>query len=184
MRLQTIAAASAALVVAASFAIATTLPQEPEKQTELHATMQKTAGEWTGTITMQGPEGEMELPASETVEAFGEHWVTSNFTCPMGPDQTYHGRGTFGYDARNEKLVGTWIDNGSSYMAVMEGEVDEDTGNHVMTWDAPSSADPSKIVPHKSVTTHSEGAYTMQFHEKMDGEFVPTMSMDMKRKDG
>jgi len=183
MRLQLIAAASAA-VVAASLAFAATLPQEPEKQTELHEQMQRQAGEWTGTITVQTPAGAQEMPATETVEAFGEHWVMTHFTCSMGPEMTYHGRGTFGYDARNEKLVGTWVDNGTSYMAVMEGEVDEDTGHHVMTWDAPSSADPGKIVAHKSITKHSDGAYTMEFHEMMGDEFVPTMTMDMKRKDG
>lgn len=180
MRLQLIAAASAALVVATTFAVTTF--QEGETPTEVHETLQRSAGEWEGMITMQGPEGEMQMPASETVTAFGDFWTMSEFSCPMGPDMTYHGRGTFGYDARTEKLVGTWVDNTTSHMSVMEGEIDEETGAHTMVYEAPSSMDPTKMSTHKNVTTHGKDSYTMVFHEKVDGEFVETMRMDMKRK--
>ena len=144
------------------------------KPTQEHATIMKSVGDWEGTITMHLP-GMPSTPnkAKETVTAFGGFWATSEFSCDfMG--MPYQGHGCHGYDQNTGKFTGTWIDNMSSYLSVMEGEYIEGEGL-VMTWEAPDMT--GQMAPHKSVRVGDDNAYTMTF---WTGE-QKSMVIDMKR---
>lgn len=164
------AAATAATFVAPA-------PQYPQP-TEKHAQILEQVGTWEGTLTslMPGAPGEP-AAARETMVAVGGFWIQSTFQCDfMG--MPYTGTGCVGYDESRGKYVGTWVDSMSSYLAVMEGEVDEDKGALVMRWEAPDP-ESGKMVPHWSETVHGEDRYTSTFYM---GEGVKTMVIDMKRK--
>lgn len=149
--------------------------QMPEP-TAQHMELQKHVGEYEGTITMFMPGMDATpAPAQETVRTFGPFWTTNDFTCEfMG--MPYQGHGFTGYDPEKGKYVGTWIDNLSPALAIMEGEYDEAKKATVMHWEAPDMT--GKVVPHRSEIVQSKDAYTMTFFT--DG--TKSMQIAMKRK--
>lgn len=104
----------------ASSAMAQSIPTtEPVEE---HKLLSEDVGQWTGTMSMTGPDGQpMELPVTETNTSFGNGlWVLTEFSA--GP---FQGRGQIGYDTRKKKFVGTWIDNSITHLSIMEGEYDK-----------------------------------------------------------
>ena len=143
--------------------------------TEHHAQLQKSVGHWEGTITMTMPGmGEMVSPASEDVRSGGPFWTISDFKSDMG-GMPYSGHGCHGFDPEKGKYVSTWIDNMTSYLNVMEGSLDEESGMIVMEWNAPDMT--GAMAPHRSEQKMSDDAYTMTFYTS--GE--QTMVIDMKK---
>ena len=152
--------------------------QEPPmpQPTEEHELIQKGVGEWEGTITMMMPGmPEMKSRATETVEAHGPFWAISTFNSEfMG--MPYSGHGNHGFDPGKGKYLGTWIDNMSPTLSIMEGEYDDESKMIVMHWEGPDMT--GKVVPHRSERKATGDAYTMSFYT--DG--VKNMVIDMKRK--
>lgn len=153
--------------------------QEEEKPTKHHEHMMKSVGEWEGVVALHGPMEGQKMEASETITAIGPFWTTSDFRAEfMG--FPFSGRSVMGYDAKAKKAVGTWCDSSSSYLSVMEGTVDEETGDVEMRWDQPFMGGP--MAPHRSVT-HVEGdSYTSEFYVTIEGEEMHSMTIAMKRK--
>lgn len=151
-------------------------PQEPEmpKPTAEHKALMEGVGTWEGNITMYVPGmPETPSPAREVVTQHGPFWTQSEFTSEfMG--QKYMGHGCIGYDPATEMHQSTWVDNMSSYLSIMRGELNEE-GNLVMKWKAPDMT--GAMAPHRNVTVRTKDAYTMTFYTS--GE--KTMVIDMKR---
>jgi len=95
--------------------------------TEHHKILAQEAGEWTGEMKVfaNGPDADpMVVPVTEkNVMMDTGLWLISDFAA--GP---FKGHGQFGYDPTKKKYVGTWIDNQTMSLAVMEGTHDEKTG--------------------------------------------------------
>ena len=140
-----------------------------------HLRLAEAVGEWSGHLTMSVPgvPGEP-MACSETIEAFGPFWITSEFRSDfMG--MPFQGRATQGYDVMRGKYVGTWMDTMSGFMANMEGNYNED-GDLVMEWEAPDMT--GQMAPHRSVTTHNGNQVTMRFWTNEE----PTMVIEMTRQ--
>ncbi|MEM7307464.1 MAG: DUF1579 family protein [Planctomycetota bacterium] len=176
------------LLAAGTLGFAAMLPatQEPIPPTAHHQRLMDGVGMWEGTIAMMVP-GFDSTPqkATEKVEAFGSYWTNTHFQCEfMG--QPYHGRGSFGFDPKSGKHLGTWIDTMSPHLSVMEGEFDEGTKTLTMHWDAPDMT--GEIRPHRSVTVYKGDSpdtmsYTMSFFVG-EGEGMKTMEIKMAKKSG
>jgi hypothetical protein len=168
-----------AVLVACASAFALTARQEMPQPTETHKELVKGAGEWVGSITIFTPGApEQKSAARETVVAIGEFWIQAHFVTEfMG--MPYVGTGCVGYDERAKKYVGTWIDSMSSYLAVMEGEMDEQSGKLVMRWTAPDMT--GQMTQHRHETVHGKDSYTSTFYAGEDST-EPTMKIEMKRK--
>ena len=153
------------------------LPQPSEQ----HQHMAADAGVWEGEMQMwMTPDAEpMTMPVTETNTMLdGGLWLFSDFQ--SGP---YQGRGTFGYDVTKEKFVGTWVDNMSSHMSVMQGEMNED-GELVMYM---TGVDPhtKKARKMKSVTKQTgEGQkeFTMYREGSTTGEWVKEFAINYSKK--
>ena len=162
-----------------TFAAATvpSMFQQMEAPAPEHANLQKMVGEWEGTITMTMPGmPEMKSDAKETVRSNGPFWTTSDFHSEfMG--MPYHGHGCHGYSPEMGKFRSTWIDNSQSFLAIMEGEYDEEQNAVISKWDGPNMM--GKMVPHRSVQKMAANgqSYTMTFFT----EDVQTMVISMKR---
>lgn len=167
-----------ALAGALSLAAATPLllqDMEMPQPTAEHAMVQKAVGHWEGTVTMSYPGmPETPTPATEDVRSAGPFWVLSDFRSTF-MEAPYEGHGAFGYDPGRGKYVGTWLDNMSSYLSIMEGEYDEATYTLTMTWNAPDMT--GEIVPHRSEQVMGDEAYTMSFFTGG----AKTMVIQMKR---
>ncbi|MCB9903381.1 MAG: DUF1579 family protein [Planctomycetes bacterium] len=156
-------------------------PQEMPKPTEQHKMLMKSVGTWEGTLTMSMPGMPTEgVAAKEVVTAFGPFWTTSHFTCDfMG--MPFEGSGLMGYDPNKEKYLGTWIDNMSPALAVMEGELDEESGKLTMHYEAINMMT-GEMTPHSNVMTMGENSYTLEFYMGEGDEAMHTMTIEMKRK--
>lgn len=100
--------------------------EAPPEPTAQHKILAKEVGKWEGVMKMyMDPSSPpMEMPVSETnVLLDGGLWLLSEFEA--GP---FKGRGQFGYDPDKKKFVGTWLDNQTMSMSIMEGTYDEKTG--------------------------------------------------------
>lgn len=167
-------------VVVVALSLSVVLAQMAPQATPTHAEILKGVGTWKGTLTMKAPGMPPEpMPATETVTAVGSLWTQARFECDfMG--MPYVGTGCFGYDPDAKKMRGTWVDSTSTFLSVMEGEMDEESHTVTMRWKAPTMD--GSMVDHRSVTVHSDDAYTSTFYVA-DGEGgeMEMMVIDMKR---
>lgn len=160
----------------AAFATVPFLQDMPmEAPTPQHTMLQKSVGQWEGTVTMHWPGMEGSTPATDTVTSFGPFWTISNFQSEiMGAP--YQGQGMTGYDPKQKKFVGTWIDSMSSTLSLMEGSYDEAENKLVMEWEGPDMT--GAMAKHRSETIHADDAYTYTMW--VGGQ--KGMTIDMKRK--
>lgn len=160
---------------------ATRLAQEPAlpQPTEHHQWIVDGAGEWEGTLTSFLPGmPTAPTPAKESVVAIGGFWTQSRFTCDfMG--MPYVGVGVLGYDVEKKKFVSTWSDSMSSFLALMEGDMDPKTKTLVMRWTAPDMT--GKPAQHRSETVHEGDSYTSTFFVG-EGAGTKSMVIAMARK--
>jgi hypothetical protein len=157
------------------------VPQEMPQPTEHHKMILKGVGEWEGSMTMfgMGPEP-VTLPAKETVTALGEFWTQSHFSCDiMG--MAFNGSATSGYDTAKKKFVGTWIDNMSTHITIMEGDYDHKAGTLTMRYEGPHPQT-GQMVPHRNVSKFTGDSYAMEFFIGEGDAETKTMTIDMKRK--
>jgi hypothetical protein len=152
-------------------------PQMPQP-TEEHAEILRGAGSWEGTMKAWMPGmPESSMSCKEENVAFGPFWLVSTFECDfMG--MPYRGQGSVGYDPMKQKYVGTWYDNMSPTLAVMEGEEDA-AGKLTMRWTAPTMD--GSIQPHRYELVHQGDSYVSTFFVG-EGAGTKTMEMHMKRK--
>ena len=153
---------------------------EMPKPTEHHEMILEGVGEWTGKIIINEPgQPQMAIDATETVTALGGFWTTTEFKCDyMG--MPFEGRALTGYDVDAKKMVGTWCDTMSSYLAVMEGEIDLENKTIEMTWEAPVMGFEG-LVPHRSVMKCGEDEYTSMFFRGEGDAEIQNMTIEMKR---
>ncbi len=173
------------LVAAGALAVAAVRPavtgQEPIQPTEHHEGLLTKVGEWEGTLTTAMPGmPENSTAARETVEPVGALWIQSRFECNLG--MPYVGTGCTGYDPAKKKFVGTWIDNFDTYLALMKGDLDPETGAIVMHWEGPNPVT-GELVHHRSVNVGRKDSYTSTFFMG-EGEGVKYMVIEMKRVAG
>ncbi len=92
-----------------------------------HKMLAREVGQWEGVMKMYagGPDAPpIEMPVVETNTLMeGGLWVISEFE--TGP---FKGRGQFGYDPEKKKFVGTWIDNQTMALGILEGTHNDTTG--------------------------------------------------------
>ena len=152
------------------------------KPTPEHKLLLEGVGTWEGTITSWGmpgapPEG-LTLPARETVEPVGEYFTQTRFTCEF-PGMPYLGMGCMGYDPIYERLVGTWFDNTTSYLAGMQGLMDVKNRRSVVYFELPDETT-GVLTVHRIETEFGTDTFKSTFF-KGDGEGTRTMVIAMKR---
>jgi len=153
-------------------------PQKPQPTEEHHAIL-RSVGTWEGSMKLWIPGmPEQTTSCTEVNTAFGDFWMTTDFECQLMGD-TYRGQGATGYDPMKGKYVGTWMDNMSPFLAVMEGE--ERDGKLIMRWTGPTMD--GSVQPHRFEMVHAGESYTSTFFVG-EGAGTKTMEFHMKRKGG
>jgi hypothetical protein len=179
----TFLATSILILAAGAIGVAATrstlFTQEMPMPAEQHKVLLSNVGDWTGTLTAYMPGMPTEpTPATEQIVAIGGFWLRSQFECKfMG--EPYVGTGVQGYDTEKNKYIGTWCDSMSSYLAVMEGEMDATGKKLTMHWIAPDMT--GNMIPHRSETVFSKDSYVSTFFMSADTK-EKSMVIDMKRK--
>lgn len=180
---------TALALTAVGVAAASVLPSGPFSQddwgapepTEVHELLQKSVGEWEGTMKSYMPGMDpMEVPAQETVKALGPFHTFTHFRAEFFGN-LFEGMATTSYDPKSNELVNTWMDNGSMHTSIMRGTIDPKTGRSEMRWRAPMGGvgDP---VAQRSVTEHDGDTYVMTFFSGEGKDEIEFMSLSMKKK--
>jgi Protein of unknown function (DUF1579) len=172
----------AAMMEPADLAAATPTDIGLPPPTAEHTMLQHGVGTWEGTVTMFAPGMPAEpQPAKETVWALGAYWTQSRFACDLGT-MKLHGSGVLGYDPVKALFVGTWIDNFTSELVVMEGTAGADGKSMSMHFTA---RDPQTGVPtkHRIDTVFAGDTYVSTFFHG-EGEGTKSMVIEMKRVGG
>lgn len=169
--------------IAGSFVMAQegALPK-PSKE---HEFLKKNLGDRTGQMKMwvQGPDSDpLVMPFKETNTAIlNGFWVETKFE--TGP---YHGRGMSGFDPIKKKYIGTWTNNMSPSISVMEGTFDEESNELTMEFRDYDEMT-GKLTDMKSVTSFVPGkpeTMTMYKRDAKTKKFVVgfVMTYDAKKE--
>lgn len=112
------------------FACCVTPPVVAQEQpSSQHKELHRLAGEWTVAWHLGG----QQLTGTANYRLVsGGMWVASDFHCDLG-GIPYDGHGVDGYDAVKKKYISIWTDSMRSASIVMEGDLDDKTGNVVLT---------------------------------------------------
>jgi hypothetical protein len=173
--------------LACAVVVGTAAPaQEGPTPTPEHKFIQQSAGTWDATITLPGAPP---MKGTLEIKKLGGLWTTSTLKADFGPIK-YEGRGTSGYDPRKKKFVGSWADNISDSLAVLEGAVDLKTETTTTTW---SQALPDGTTAHFKLVTARDGDDKMKgvYHrgatpddlkEIMTIEYVRAKSIEAKKE--
>ncbi len=159
------------------FASTITLAQEP---TEHHEHLKFDVGKWTGSMTMTVPGSDepmtMEVKETNTMVQ-GGLWLISTFEA--GP---FVGRGQFGYDPAKKKYVGTWIDNMSPHLNIMQGNLNKDKSEMVMTFTGVNQQT-GKPQEMKNVTTRpSDDERKFVMYAKTGDKWEKSFEINYKRQ--
>ena len=157
-----------------------TPPPAPEV-TKQHEMLKKEIGVWDAELKMwmAGPDAEpMVMPAVEKNRMMGDLWVMSEFE--SGP---FQGFGQVGYDPVKKKFVGTWVDNMTPHLSMMEGNHD-DNGNLVMYSEGynPQTKEMEKTKTVSRSISDDEKDFVV--YKKVGDEWVKSMEIKYKRRAG
>jgi len=162
--------------------------QEPTiaRPTTKHALLKKEVGIWDATVKawMNGPGAPPEESKGvETNRLLGDGlWLVTDFQSEFF-DQPFRGHGTFGYDHRKGKYVGTWVDSMADHIDLSEGTYDEARQTLTMHSDTvdPASGKPVKT---KQVTEfQGEGSRLFTFFMVgPDGKDIKVMEIRYTRR--
>jgi len=175
-----VALALSAGALAAATVSALPRPQEMSQAGAQHEMLLEGVGTWKGTMTSFMPGmPPTETPAQEVVEAVGDLWTQSRFECEfMG--MAFAGAGCLGYDTEQGKYVGTWIDNMTTRITLMEGDYDEASKTLTMQWKGPDMT--GQLVDQSSKTVREGDSYTSTFFMGVGEGATKTMVIAMKRE--
>jgi len=131
--------------------------------------LKKDIGEWNVEIkAWDSADGDpVVTKGTESTRMFGGYWTVTNFNGNMmGLD--FKGHGTYGYDTKKKKYVGTWIDSLGPYMMQMVGDYDKETQTLTMVGDSPGP-DGTTMFTYTSSTCYKEGGRVMTMHMQPKG---------------
>ena len=162
-------------------------PPLPKPMAE-HERLAKDVGTWDATLKtwMTGPDSAPTVSKGvEVVKMMpGGLWAKSEFDGKMG-DMEFHGCGQTGYDTKKAKYVGTWVDNMTTELMVMEGSYD--AASHTMTMYAKGTDPSSGKAYDAKMTSKNEDDDTRVFtlsmkSEETKAEYVKTLEITYKRR--
>ena len=118
-------------VSACSLVLSTSLAADgqesgPPQPTEHHRLLKRDVGTWDAKMNVWfAPDAEpVTSQGTETNELLGNGmWLVSHFDGDIA-GTPFVGLGTTGYDPSKRKYVGTWVDNVTPHLSVMEGDYD------------------------------------------------------------
>ena len=148
------------------------------KPTKEHELLMKNLGPRTGQMKMwvQGPDADpIVMPFKETNKAIlNGFWVETHFE--TGP---YQGHGMSGFDPIKKKYIGTWSNNMSPSMSVMEGTYEESKNELTMVFRDYDEAT-GKLTDMKTVTADPPGkpeTMTMYKKDANSGKWIVSFVM-------
>lgn len=156
---------------------------EMPQPTAEHEILKQDVGTWDAKVTMHDDTDEGSVSNGvETNNMLGGFWVHSTFKGDFG-GMTFEGVSMLGYDATQQRYVGTWIDSMTPNPMKMTGTYDAE--KKTMTMATKSTGPGGEPIEGKSILVYeSDDKRTMTMFEKLagSGEFKKTMTIEYTRK--
>jgi hypothetical protein len=151
---------------------------------ESHQMLAKSAGSWTGTVTMWmqpgAPPTVSQAQATNEMIMGGRYLKSTNSGNVMG--MPFEGVGITGYDNVRKQFVNSWIDNMGTGIMTMSGAWDAASKSIVYTG---SMADPvsGKDMAFREVWKFVDNDHqVMEMYNQIDGKEVKSMEISYTRK--
>lgn len=153
------------------------------KPTAHHLAMQDMVGTWTAVARMYMEPGKPPMVSKGTevnTLVAGGFWIKTELKAEM-MGQAFEGHGLFGFDARQNAHVGSWVDNSDTWMAVTRGTCAKDCREQTLFFEGYDGA--GKPSTHKEVHVQVDRDHrTMtMFVKAKDGTFKKVMDMEYTR---
>lgn len=151
---------------------------------ESHQMLAKSAGTWTGTVTMWmqpgAPPTVSQAQATNEMIMGGRYLKSTNSGNVMG--MPFEGVGITGYDNVKKQFVNSWIDNMGTGIMTLTGTWDAASKSIVYTGSEPDPAT-GKDTPVKEVWRFvDDDNQVMEMYSVMDGKEVKSMEIKYTRK--
>ncbi len=162
------------------------LAQFPAPQvTKEHEVLKKDVGVWDAEMTlwMDPSQGSMKTKGMERNRMLGELWLISDFTADLG-GQEFRGHGVFGYDAKNKKYVGTWVDTMTTTLSHSDGTYDAEKQEMTMLMTS-INPESGKEETAKTVSKYvgpDKRLFTMYMKTAGSDEWVKSMEISYTRR--
>lgn len=171
-----------------AYALQETVSQDPAPhaapQTE-HAWLQQLVGHWTCVAEANmGPGTDpIRIESTEHVRSLGGLWVLAEgaATIQGTPVATVM---TIGYDPRQGKYVGSWVDSTQTHMWSYKGTLDDAKKTLTLEAEGPDFSDPTKTTRYRDVIeVQSQDKKVMtSWVLAADGNWISFMSAEYTRK--
>ena len=185
-----------ALAYAASICIATLIPaaliqedaERPEapatEVTEQHRWLQQLVGEWDVVFASVGtPESEsFRMESEEEVSAVGDMWIVSRSQAEFA-GEAYEAVMTLGYDHKEERIVGSWIDSMGSHMWIYDGTLDVEQGVLTLNASGPAMYDKERTANYRDTIRLVDAKHRVMRSEMQgeDGTWTEFMRTEFTR---
>jgi hypothetical protein len=173
-------ALSVALIFIVSIAVASA------QEDTAPAWLKKDVGKWKAELKYfpNGPDGEpITFEATETNSLLGENWIVSDFAGEFG-GMPFKSHGVYGFDARKNAMVGTWVDSANGFMSQYEGKKLDDADSFELIG---QEIDPNtgELVEGRQVRTVKDDQTRIVIsYQKPEGsdEFIKVMEMTLRKQ--
>jgi hypothetical protein len=154
------------------------------KPTKEHELLKKDVGTWDATVKVWPMEGAkpMESKGVEKNELLdGGLWLLTRFEGDVVGTK-FTGIGTFGYDPKEKKYIGNWVDTMSPYPMITKSDYDAKTNTLTGTADVQDPYSGEKYTAKMISRYNDDGTRTMEMHRKQkDGKEWKTMEISYKQ---
>ena len=172
------------LLLAAPLLRAQELPKMPQPQKE-HQWLQQLVGEWEseGEAFFAPDQPPIKCEGIETVRAVGNFWISAESKNTI-MNMPVTGVLTLGYDPRDKKFVGTWIDSVQSYLWKYDGSLQEENNTLTLLTEGPGPQGGDKLIKFKEVLELKDKdhkVFTSYFQDE-DGQWQRMVVINYQRK--
>jgi hypothetical protein len=172
-----------------AYALQETATQEPSMQpaaqSEHHAWLQQLVGDWTGVAeATMGPGTEpMRFECTQHVRSLGGLWILAEGAATMQgtPFATLM---TLGYDPRQQKFIGSWVDSMQTHMWSYKGTLDDKKTTLPLETEGPDFGDPTKNARYRDVIevkSKDKWLLSSSVHDA-EGKWTTFMTVEYNRK--
>jgi len=173
-------------LIAASTLIAQDVPGISEPQTE-HEWLQQFLGEWESESEVIDKEGQPSMQCKGTMKyrAIGGLWVVADVKSEIGGFSVTAIQ-TIGYDSKEKKYIGTWVDSVMNHLWKYEGSVDKSGKILTLEAEGPDFDNPGKTARYRDVYEFKSKDLIELSSQAQgpDGKWVNFMKGNARRKKG
>lgn len=159
---------------------------EEEKPQKQHEWLRKLIGEWTYEAEHPMEQGKppVKLTGTEKVHAIGDLWVVAEAEGKIPEGKTGQSLMLLGFDAQENRFVGSWVGSTMTRQWVYEGELDASERMLTLNSEGPDFENVGRLAPYRDVIEFlSDDHRTLSGHvQGSDGNWAKFMTTHYRRR--